>query len=242
MVSPLNTFLTASYASSMVNALFAPLSSQDIGTATTSTKATPSVSTASSSSDKVTSAAIAAIQALVKGGTPASSASTAASAAAQGSQSLPDWYTATGTTTFTPLNSTKSVIMPTDEYLWYKDGMPQTLDGLKAQFYDENRVDNLNTLLDQATSRGDQTGTAYWTSLISAVKSGTVQFSLLDSSVSCQTNASVIRDGGGHIIGNSLGGNVDWEAVNKVYNDSNQNYLIGSNPFIDGYVISWPKS
>ena len=61
MVSPLNTFLTASYASSMVNALFAPLSTQDTGTATTSTAA-PSVSSTSSSADKVTSAAIAAIQ------------------------------------------------------------------------------------------------------------------------------------------------------------------------------------
>ncbi len=78
MVSPLSAFLTCSNASSMVDALFAPLSSQDTGTAIPSPMATTSVSSTSSSSDKVTSAAIAAIQALVKGGTQASSESTTA--------------------------------------------------------------------------------------------------------------------------------------------------------------------
>ena len=80
MVSPLNAFLTSSNALSMVDTLFAPLSTQGTGTATPST-ATPSVSSASSSSDKVTSAAIAAIQALVKGGTQASSESSTVGAA-----------------------------------------------------------------------------------------------------------------------------------------------------------------
>jgi hypothetical protein len=256
MVSPLSAFLTSSNALSMVDALFQPLSAQDTGTAAANT-ATPSVSSTSSSSDKVTSAAIAAIQALVKGGTSGSSASTA-SAATQDSQSLPDWYTATGTTTFTPLNSTKSVTMPTDEYDWYKDGVPQTLDEVKSQFYKTNTADTINSLIDQNQSILTQavaTGNSYleseskaqiasYSSLLNAIKTGTVQVSLLDPSVACQDNSSVIRDGSGHIVGNSMGGNIDWAAVDNVYNVSNgsQNYEIGTNPFINGYVISWPKN
>ncbi len=112
-----------------ISKLFAPI--PDSGASASNTSAVmPSVSSAGSSAS-VTSAAIAAIQALVKGGTASASAN--ADAATQDSQSLPDWYTATGTTTFTPLNSTKSVTMPTDAYDWYKaTGQAQTLDDVKA--------------------------------------------------------------------------------------------------------------
>ena len=272
MVSPLNTFLTASYASSMVNALFAPLSSQDTGTATASA-ATPSVSSASSSSDKVTSAAIAAIQALVKGGTLANdtgsssagtvtpSVSSASSnsditsavviqplvkrgaSASSTSSGLPDWYTATGTTTFTPLNSTKSVTMPTDEYDWLKDGQPQTLDDVKANFYNTFSSDMLNESINAFQARGDQSSAAIYTSLKKAIQNGTVQFQLADPSVNYQDQTSVIRDGGGHITGMSAGFTMDWDAYHKVYNDSSQNYMVGGGSvFMRGVVTSWPKS
>jgi hypothetical protein len=82
MVSPLNTFLTSSYASSMVDALFKPLSSQGLGAVAAKT-VTPSVSSASSSAN-VTSTAIAAIQALVKGGAPVSAPAAAIQAIVTG--------------------------------------------------------------------------------------------------------------------------------------------------------------
>ena len=121
---------------------------------------------------------------------------------------MPDWYTATGTTTFTPLNSTKSVTMPTDAYLWYKDtGMPQTLDEVKAQFYKTNTVDNINSLIDQyksieaqAAATGDKQQLSedkdqlfYFSSLLNSVKTGSVKFALLDPSVSFNAPSSVIR-------------------------------------------------
>ena len=235
-------FNSISMNAATISKLFAPISADGTNGSNAGT-VIPSVSSASSGAN-VTSAAIAAIQALVKGGTSVATSANA-SAGAQTGQSLPDWYTATGTTTFTPLNSTKPVTMPTDEYLWYKDGMPQTLDDIKDQFYKTNNVASLNTLVGEAEARGNQADVAFYTSLSNAVKSGTVQFSLIDSSVSCQQTGSVIRDSvGGHIIGNSLGANIDWLAVNKTYNVANgdKNYEIGANPFINGYIISWSKT
>ncbi len=236
-----------------ISKLFAPI--PDGGASASNTSAvTPSVSSADSSAS-VTSAAIAAIQALVKGGTAPASAD--ASAAAQESQSLPDWYTATGTTTFTPLNSTKSVTMATDAYLWYKDtGMPQTLDEVKAQFYKTNTVDNINSEIDQYKSieaQAEATGDkqqlsedkdqlSYFSSLLNAVKTGSVKFALLDPSVSFNAPSSVIRDGSGHIIGASAPMSMDQNAFNKVYHDSSQNYQVSGNPLISGYVISWSKT
>ena len=238
-----------------ISKLFAPISADEIA-ASNSSAVTPSVSSADSSAN-VTSAAIAAIQALVKGGTAPASAN--ASAAAQDSQSLPDWYTATGTTTFTPLNSTKPVTMATDAYLWYKDtGTPQTLDEVKSQFYQTNTVDSINSMIDQyksieaqAAATGDKQQLSEdkdqlsrYSSLLNAVKSGTVQFSLLDPSVSYQHTDTVIRDGGGHIIGNGGGpmDTIDWTAFNKVYNNNNKYYAPSANLFINGYVISWSKT
>jgi len=223
-----------------ISKLFAPI--PDSGASASNTSAVmPSVSSAGSSAS-VTSAAIAAIQALVKGGTASASAN--ADAATQDSQSLPDWYTATGTTTFTPLNSTKSVTMPTDAYDWYKaTGQAQTLDDVKAQFYKTETTDNLNTLINEAQARGDQTSAALYTSLEKAMQNGTVKFQLLDPSVSYQNTGSVIRDGSGHITGMSAGFTMDWDAYHKVYNDSSLNYMVGGGSvFMGGNVISWPKN
>ncbi len=236
-----------------ISKLFAPISAD--GTAASKASAvTPCVSSADSGAN-VTSAAVAAIQALVKGGTAPASAN--ASAAAQESQSLPDWYTATGTTTFTPLNSTKSVTMPTDEYLWYKDvGMAQTLDEVKSQFLQTNTVGNINSMINQyksiqtqAAATGNQQqlsedkyALSYYSSLLSAVKAGAVQIAPLNQSVSCQYTGSVIRDGGGHIIGNTSMCTVDWSEFNKAYTDNSQYLLPGCGPLIGGYVISFSKT
>jgi hypothetical protein len=224
-----------------ISKLFAPISVDKSGTTNTST-ITPSVSSASSGTN-VTSAAIVAIQALVKGGTPASASSADASTTAQGNQSLPEGATATGATTFTPLNSTKSVTMPTDEYLWYKDnGEPQTLDAVKADFYKTHTVASVQTFIDQAKSHGDQSDAAYFTSMQNAIKDGTVKFELLNPSVSAQQTYSVTRDGGGDIIGGSVTGTMDSNAFNNVYNDNSRYYEVGATPFIAGYVTSWSKT
>ena len=225
-----------------ISKLFAPISADETA-ASNASLVTPSVSSATSGAN-VTSAAIAAIQALVQGGT----ASSSANAAAAETQSLPAEDTATGTTTFTPLNSTKPVTMPTDEYQWCQSGgvngggIPTTLDEVKAQFYQTNTVSNLNSMITQAEARGDQASVSYFTSLQNAVKTGSVKFQLLDHSVNYQYTGSVIRSGEGNITGMTAGATMDQEAFDKVYNDNSQWYQVGGNPFISGYVISWSKT
>jgi hypothetical protein len=271
MISPLSAFLTNSYASCMVDTLFAPLPSQDTGTAST---ATPSVSSTSSSSDKVTSAAIAAIQALVKGGTQALGAGQAATGAAASAyadaaslantdgtgwtgQGPGPWDTATGTTTFMPVNSNVPVTMPTDQYLWDTQycGWPTTMDQAKTQFYKENSPQALQNLIAQDQEHCNEPivqstpallsyikdNISQYESLMKAEQNGTVKFELLDKSVGFQFTDSAIRSGQNGIIGMScsmtIGNNFD-----QVYNDSSKNYWVTGSEFIQGYVISWSKT
>jgi hypothetical protein len=139
--------------------------------------------------------------------------------------------------------------MPTDEYDWYKDnGMPQTLDELKTNVYQQYTPEYLQSLIDSNTAQGDQVSANFYTSMLNAEKSGTVKFELIDPSVAAvaKESYSVIRGGDGHIIGGSVSGGgateAEQTAFNNLYNDNSRWYAPGSNPFIDGYVISWPKN
>jgi hypothetical protein len=200
---------------------------------------TPTISV-TAAQNNATSQAIAAIQAIVKG--EAGAKQTAASSASS-PETLPDWYTATGNTTFTPVNSSKSVTLTTAAYDFLQSaGAPKNLDEVEQQFYADNTPDIINAAIQYSKDNGRDFAVPINTSLLTAIQNKTVKFTLLDSQISRDFSESVIGSGN-NITGMTGNDYYDQQKFNEVYQTDtrNQYFMVGGNEFLDGYVISWDK-